>query len=165
MLRVDVPGRFSRRSCARRRYKPGDLLQRVDGINQTSPEMPAFAIGKTHRLSVYRGASAACREVEVHVPKVKATKQRPPIVEPRSVTHALLRPGMGLLKIVYFSGALGMRFTSELDRAVLGLKAGGCDRLIVNLRGNIGGSPVSHVSQAISARIVGQLATASPLGG
>ena len=118
----------------------GDLLQRVDGIEQTSPEMPAFAIGKTHRLSVYRGASAACREVEVHVPKVKATKQRPPIVEPKSVTHALLRPGMGLLKIVYFSGALGMRFTSELDRAVSELKAGGCDRLIVDLRGNIGGS-------------------------
>ena len=76
----------------------------------------------------------------MHVPKVKATKQRPPIVEPKSVTHALLRPGMGLLKIVYFSGALGMRFTSELDRAVSELKAGGCDRLIVDLRGNIGGS-------------------------
>ena len=33
-----------------------------------------------------------------------------------------------------------MRFTSELDRAVSELKAGGCDRLIVDLRGNIGGS-------------------------
>jgi hypothetical protein len=58
----------------------------------------------------------------VDVPAAKATKHRPPIVEPKSVTHTFLRPGMGLLKIVYFSGALGMRFTSELDRAILDLK-------------------------------------------
>ena len=140
MLRVDVPGCVPDGPACAAGIKSGDLLQRIDGVVQTSPDMPAFAIGKVHTLSICRGASAGCREIEVHVPKAKATKQRPPIVEPRSVTHALLRPGMGLLKIVYFSGALGMRFTSELDRAVSELKARGCDRLIVDLRGNIGGS-------------------------
>lgn len=47
---------------------------------------------------------------------------------------------MGLLKIPYFPGALGMRFTRALDTAVDNLKRQGCKRLIIDLRGNIGGS-------------------------
>ena len=46
----------------------------------------------------------------IAVPKRKGTKQRPPIVEPKSPIPAKIRPGIGLLKIVYFPGAFGMAF-------------------------------------------------------
>jgi C-terminal processing protease CtpA/Prc len=52
----------------------------------------------------------------------------------------MIPPNIGLLKIAYFSGSLGMRFTRALDAAIKHLKDRGADRLIVDLRGNIGGS-------------------------
>jgi carboxyl-terminal processing protease len=61
-------------------------------------------------------------------------------VEPKSPIHATIAPGVGLLKIPYFPGAMGMRFAKELDNAVRKLKQQGCERLIIDLRGNIGGS-------------------------
>jgi len=73
-------------------------------------------------------------------PFKKGTKERPPIVEPKSLTHSMIQPGIGLLKIVYFSGSLGMRFTRALDAAIKALKDRGTDRLIVDHRGNTGGS-------------------------
>jgi C-terminal processing protease CtpA/Prc len=47
---------------------------------------------------------------------------------------------MGVLKIPFFSGAFGIRFSRLLDAAVQSLKAQGCDRLIIDLRGCLGGS-------------------------
>ena len=119
--------------------RPGDFLLKVDGVEQFPPDLPVFAIGKMHKLTIYQGTQPY-RDIEVQVPHAKGTKQRPPIVEPRSIVHSMPRPGIGLLKIAHFSGSLGMRFASELDRAVSDLKAQGCTRLIVDLRGNIGGS-------------------------
>ena len=49
-------------------------------------------------------------------------------------------PIVGLLRIPYFSGAAGMRFGTDLAAAVSGLKLKGADRLVIDLRGNIGGS-------------------------
>lgn len=119
---------------------PGDLLLQVDRIDQAPPLMPSFAIGREHTLTIRRPRASGAREVKVHVPVVKASKQRPPIVEPKSITRSVLRPGVGLLKIVYFPGAFGVRFQATLDDAVSELTARGCDRLVVDLRGNIGGS-------------------------
>jgi C-terminal processing protease CtpA/Prc len=48
--------------------------------------------------------------------------------------------GVGLLRMVYFPGAFGMAFANALDHAVNDLKQRGCDRMIIDLRGNIGGS-------------------------
>ena len=76
----------------------------------------------------------------IEVPKRKGTKQRPPIVEPKSPIHSKIGQDIGLLKIAYFPGAMGMRFANALDRAVNDLKQQGCERLIIDLRGNIGGS-------------------------
>lgn len=53
--------------------------------------------------------------------------------------HATLAPGVGLLKIAYFPGAMGMRFAEALDNAIQDLKQRACERLIIDLRGNIGG--------------------------
>ena len=47
---------------------------------------------------------------------------------------------MDFLRSPYFPGAAGMRFANALDNAVRDLKQQGCERLIVDLRGNIGGS-------------------------
>ena len=76
----------------------------------------------------------------IHVPKRKGTKQRPPLVEPRSPIYSRLGQDIGLLKIAYFPGAMGMQFANTLDYAIRDLTLQECKRLIVDLRGNIGGS-------------------------
>ena len=101
--------------------------------------MPSFAIGQTHTLLIAKGGKASPKEIVIEVPMRKGTKQRPPMVEPKSLVHAKTGRDIGLLKITYFPGATGMEFTNALDRAVNDLKQQECRRLIVDLRGNIGG--------------------------
>ncbi|MCL5743733.1 MAG: S41 family peptidase, partial [Acidobacteria bacterium] len=120
--------------------KPGDILEAVDSKDSVPPTSPYFAVGQTHTLVVRELSADVRKEVLIAVPKRKGTKQRPPIVEPKSPIHMMIGPGVGLLKIVYFPGAFGLGFASTLDHAVDDLKQRGCDRLIIDLRGNIGGS-------------------------
>jgi C-terminal processing protease CtpA/Prc len=79
------------------------------------------------------------RQVAVDVPKRKGTRARPPIVEPKSLSHAMVAPNIGLLRIVHFAGAMGLQFAKQLDGAITDLKQHGMSRLIIDLRGNIGG--------------------------
>src|SRR5207244_1276432 len=60
--------------------------------------------------------------------------------EPKSLTHSVIAPGVGLLKIPYFPGPMGLGFARALDGAIGELKQKQCNRLIIDLRGNIGGS-------------------------
>jgi len=120
--------------------KPGDILDAVDGKACLPPSTPSFAIGHSHTLLVAKPATGSAKEIVVEVPKRKGTKQRPPIVEPKSPIHAKIGQDIGLLKITYFPSAMGMGFANALDDAVNDLKQQGCKRLIVDLRGNIGGS-------------------------
>ena len=103
--------------------------------------MPPLRVGQTHtlliRVSSIQGDNV--REVAIEVPNRKGTKSRPPIVEPKSLAHRMVAPNVGLLKIVYFPGELGVRFSEALDPAIRALKEQGCERLIIDLRGNIGG--------------------------
>ncbi len=62
------------------------------------------------------------------------------MLEPKSVSHRMLTQHVGLLRIPFFSGLFGIRFSSLLKAAVDDLKAKGCDRLIIDLRGCLGGS-------------------------
>jgi C-terminal processing protease CtpA/Prc len=119
--------------------KPGDLLLAVDGTEYVPPSMPPFNIGQTYTARIANASGENIREVEVKVPARKGTKSRPPIVEPNALSHTIVAPGIGLLKITYFPGAMGLRFAQDLDAAVADLKNHGIDRLIVDLRGNIGG--------------------------
>jgi carboxyl-terminal processing protease len=120
--------------------RPGDILEAVDGTTILPPSPPHFATGQTHRLRIRKVGSNEPKEIVIPVPWRKGTKQRPPIVEPKSPTYRTISPGVGLLRIVYFPGAFGIEFANNLDRAIDDLKQQGCDRLIVDLRGNIGGS-------------------------
>jgi C-terminal processing protease CtpA/Prc len=120
--------------------KPGDFLEAVDGTPCSPPATPYFAIGHTHKLLVAKPATGKATEVLIEVPNRKGTKQRPPLVEPKSPIQAKIGEDIGLLKIAHFPGTMGMRFATALDRAVGDLKKQGCKRLIVDLRGNIGGS-------------------------
>ncbi len=119
--------------------QPGDLLLAIDGTAHVPPELPSFGIGSTYTLTLARRSDGVRSDLRVEVPYRKGTKERPPIVEPQSLSHRVVEPGVGLLKVTYFAGALGLRFTKELDLAMEDLKSRGCDRLIVDLRGNIGG--------------------------
>ena len=78
-------------------------------------------------------------EVTVGVPSVKGSKAAPPLVPPKTITHKFLEPGLGYLKIGWFTASMGLGFSKQLDTAISDLKAHGCERLIVDLRGNIGG--------------------------
>jgi C-terminal processing protease CtpA/Prc len=120
--------------------KPGYLLEGVDGKCYAPPTTPYFGIGQSYNIRVRNLHDGSSMEIGIAVPMRKGTKERPPIVEPRSPIHSVIAPGIGLLKVPYFSGSAGMGFASELDRAMDDLKKQGCDRLIVDLRGNIGGS-------------------------
>ena len=120
--------------------RPGEILDAVDGKLCLPPSTPYFAIGHTHTLDIRNPANGSQKEIVIDVPKRKGTKQRPPIVEPKSPIHAKIGSNIGLLKIPYFPGAMGIGFANASDDAVNDLKQQGCDRLIVDLRGNIGGS-------------------------
>jgi carboxyl-terminal processing protease len=120
--------------------RPGDLLVALDGVAQATDAAPTFAIGHTHMLTIQSADEHRGGSVTVMVPTRKGTSRRPPIIEPKALSCRLLEPGLGLLRVRYFPGSAGMRFTRELDEAIHGLLGQGTERLIVDLRGNIGGS-------------------------
>lgn len=120
--------------------KSGDILEALDGKPCSPPVLPSFAIGNSHDLKVTKLGSSSQSTITIEVPMRKGTKHRPPIVEPTSPIHRIVGPGIGLLKIPYFPGTAGMEFGDALDDAVHDLKQKGCERLIIDLRGNIGGS-------------------------
>jgi len=119
---------------------PGDILLAVDGKDYSPPNIPAFGIGVTHRLTVVPVSESEPCEIVVAVPHRKGSIATPPIVDPKSISHSMAGPGIGFLKVLYFPGFFGMRFSRALAKAMEDLKSQKMDRLIIDLRGNIGGS-------------------------
>jgi carboxyl-terminal processing protease len=118
---------------------PGHLLIAVNGTPAAPPVFPVFRFGQEHQLTIELPNRREARNIVVAVPPRSAKGRRPPLVEPKSVSHRKLR-NIGILKVSFFSGAFGIRFSRLLDTAVESLKAQGCDRLIIDLRGCLGGS-------------------------
>src|SRR5713226_1294814 len=116
---------------------PGELLLSIDSIPVVPPQSANFRIGGSHQLEIgtFKGAK---RQVTIEVPN-RAAKDRPPMIEPRSLSHRMLVPDVGLVRVATFPGAVGQSFARELDDAIGDLKAHGVQRLIVDIRGNIGG--------------------------
>ena len=120
--------------------KRGDALLSVDGIQFLPSNMPPFRIDATHRLTVSDGQRETQRELEIKIPFRKGTPERPPIIEPSSPRDGVIQPRTSILRIPYFPGPTGISFANDLDLAIADIKSKGCDRLIIDLRGNIGGS-------------------------
>lgn len=59
------------------------------------------------------------------------------MAQPTSVVAQEIKPGIGYVKIAFFPGVNGQRFARDLDRALAAIRE--CRRLIVDLRGNLGG--------------------------
>jgi C-terminal processing protease CtpA/Prc len=119
--------------------KPGDMLLAVNGTEYLPPTMPPFDVGQTCDLRIADASGENIRHVSAKVPKRKGTRSRPPIVEPKPLSHAMVAPGVGLLRVTYFPGELGIGFANALDPVMKYLKESGANRLIIDLRGNIGG--------------------------
>jgi len=116
---------------------PGELLLSVDSEPVIPPRSANFRIGGSHNLEIGT-FSGAKRQVAIEVPN-RAAKDRPPMIEPRSLSHEMLAPDTGLVKVATFPGAVGQSFARALDQAIRELKDHGIQRLIIDIRGNIGG--------------------------
>jgi C-terminal processing protease CtpA/Prc len=130
---------FEDSSAARSGVSPGHDLINVDGRPAVPPTFPLFHFGHEHHVTTKIPHQKEARNIVLNVPPKRAKGRRPPLVEPKSVSHRVLR-NIGILKISFFSGAFGIRFSGLLDTAVESLKAQSCDRLMIDLRGCLGGS-------------------------
>jgi C-terminal processing protease CtpA/Prc len=119
--------------------KPGDVLVAVDESRSAPPIVPPFQLGRTYRLTVSNADGRNLRTMRVDLPIRKGTKQRPPIIEPKSPIHRIVAPRIGLLNVPYFPDPTGLGFAKALDGAIRDLENHGCERLIIDLRGHIGG--------------------------
>jgi carboxyl-terminal processing protease len=119
--------------------RAGDVLLQANGQVIQPPELPTFALGTDHAITI-ETTDRSVRQVQVVLPKAEAdgkAKAKPPMAEPTSVTSRMLKPGTGYVRIAFFPGVNGQRFARELDRALSQLVD--CNRLVVDLRGNLGG--------------------------
>lgn len=130
---------FDESPAAQAGIRPGHLLINVNGTPAIPPAFPSFRFGQDHQVTVELTDGKETRSVVLRVPLRKAKARRPPLLEPKSPSYRMLR-NIGILKIPFFSGAFGIRFSRLLDTAVQSLKAQGCDRLVIDLRGCLGGS-------------------------
>jgi len=61
------------------------------------------------------------------------------MIEPRSISHRIIEPKIGYVRVASFPGAVGLDFACELDAVIKEFNKNGYDRLIIDLRGNMGG--------------------------
>jgi len=118
---------------------PGQLLISINQKLAVPPCFPSFRFGQAHHITIEAPDKKEARNIVVTVPPIRTNSRRPPLLEPKSVSHRMLR-NIGILKISFFSGVFGIRFSRLLDAAVDSLNAQGCNRLIIDLRGCLGGS-------------------------
>jgi carboxyl-terminal processing protease len=118
--------------------RPGDLLRRVNDRAVAPPDLPTFALGTDAKVTI-ECVEGGPRDVTIVLPKADPGKRnaKPPMAEPTCVTTRPIKPGIGYVCIAFFPGVNGQRFARELDRALVTVQD--CSRLIVDLRGNLGG--------------------------
>jgi carboxyl-terminal processing protease len=116
--------------------KSGDVLIRLNGRECRPPQKPEFPMASHSPLTlIHRNGVAREFTLEINTPKPKYSDC--PYAEPQSIVAKQLESGIGYLKASMFPGVLGVDFANDVDRAVEDLR--GCERLIVDLRGNPGG--------------------------
>ena len=85
----------------------------MDGVSTGPPVLPAFAIGRKHRLVVADLREDNLREIDISVPKAKPSVARPPIVTPNPLKHWFPQPGIAVIKVGWFPGFAGIRFSGS----------------------------------------------------
>ena len=131
---------FEDSPAARAGAAPGQLLVSVDGTPTVPPAFPVFRFGQDHQVTIKLPGQEEARNLVITIPQRKARKGHPPLIEPKSVNHRMLTHRVGLLRVPFFPGSFGIRFSKLLKAAVEDLKSKGCERLIIDLRGCLGGS-------------------------
>jgi C-terminal processing protease CtpA/Prc len=119
--------------------EPGDILLEVNGEPFKPPLLPTFPLGQDADLLVCRGDGSTA-SINVVLPKAPANGKpgaKPPMAEPTSVTASMLDHDVGYVRVAFFPGVNGQRFAREFETALAAI--GGCRRLVVDLRGNLGG--------------------------
>lgn len=119
--------------------RPGEFLLAVAGRDLRPPEAPTFALGQDAVVTL-DGLDDQRREVTVVLPKPDPKRKgggKPPMAEPTSVVARRVQDDIGVVQVAFFPGANGERFARDLARAIDGLQ--GCKRLVIDLRGNLGG--------------------------
>jgi carboxyl-terminal processing protease len=113
--------------------KPLDVLTEINGGGISPPDQPMFPMGNPARLSVQRNSHVV--ELNVDVPIPRSRKQ--PYAEPTPVTSSTLASSVGYLKVSILPGLVGLDVARQIDVGVAALE--NCDRLILDLRGHLGG--------------------------
>ena len=137
-LDVDVFGRIRGWSCRTRGHQSRKFPYECRREPAVPPSFPVLSLWPAHQCPLAVPQPEEDRRISCYGFHRDTKGRRPPLVEPKSVSHRMLR-NIGILKIPYFSGAFGISFSRLLDVAVESLKAQGCDRLIIDLRGCLGG--------------------------
>jgi carboxyl-terminal processing protease len=130
---------FEESPAARAGLSPGQFLVTVDNTSVVPPTLPTFRFGQEHRLTTDAPGQSRLRDFILLIPSKERKRGRPPLIEPRCVSHQLLGK-IGILKVPFFPGTFGIQFSRLLDRAIESLKTEGCDRLVIDSRGCLGGS-------------------------
>jgi len=116
----------------------GDAVLSVNGKSAAPPQEPRFQLGKTHEVVIQSDRDADSRVVKLDLPSA-TEKDRPPMSMPKPISHEILPEQIGLIRVATFPGAVGFDFARSFDQTVAMLKAAGCNRLMIDLRGNPGG--------------------------
>jgi len=114
--------------------EPGDVLLKVNGEPIAPPAQPVFRMAAPTEFTI-RKRDGELLSAPATTPKPISGKR--PIAEPIPLSVSKLKPGIGYIKIRIFPGAVGIDLAADIDRAVAEIS--GCDRLILDLRGNTGG--------------------------
>lgn len=116
----------------------GDSIIAVNGRKISPPDEPRFQLGATHEVFLQKRGDGDQRVVALEIPKA-TEKDRPPMVTSQPLSYEIIDGGVGVVRVAAFPGAVGFDFVQGLDKILARLKSAGCDRLIVDLRGNPGG--------------------------
>jgi carboxyl-terminal processing protease len=114
--------------------RPGDLLLGSRERDIRPPDGLTFSVGESANLMVEK-LHGGQQTVTVQLPIPKSKMH--PVTAPEAVHAEKLSDEIGLLSVAMFPGVIGIDVAKDIDRGIQSLD--GCNRLIVDLRGNTGG--------------------------